>query len=129
MYFQSSSQWVLRFRTYNTHCPAFLPNIKLELLQRTVLKPSRVFGKTIDIGKISYLSSKCIFNTSLRGSMVFSPINNLTGIFLNIKLNQLQITVLRQWQDLSKTIIFLKGNFDCFRLDVFSRLLWMYSMF
>ena len=46
LYFQSSSQWVLRFRTYNRHCPAFLPNIKLGLLRITVLKPSRVFGKT-----------------------------------------------------------------------------------
>ena len=41
----------------------------------------------------------------------------------NIKLEQLQITILRESYDFSETIIFLKENFHFYRPSVFSKLL------
>ena len=44
-------------------------------------------------------------------------------IHATIKLEQLQITILRQSHDLSETIIFLKENFHSYRPSVFSKFL------
>ena len=37
----------------------------------------------------------------------------MTAFLTNITLEQLQITVLKQWHDLIKTVIFLKQNYEC----------------
>ena len=57
MYHQSSSEWVLQFRTYNARC-RFLPNIKLEQLQITVSKQSGGFSRTNNIYQLQITVSK-----------------------------------------------------------------------
>ena len=54
MCFQTSSEWVLRFRTYDTHFLHFLPNIKLEELLIIVSKRSRDFSKTNNICRVKF---------------------------------------------------------------------------
>ena len=68
--------------------------------------------------KFSLLLSKYIFKGFLSGF-------NVCAFFSNIKLENLQITVLKQWNDLSKILKFLKENFHCYRPNVFSKVLSM----
>ena len=49
----------------------------------------------------------------------------MPALFSNMKLEQLQITALKQSHDLSKTVILFKKFFHCYRPNIFSRLLWM----
>ena len=44
----------------------------------------------------------------MNSSMVLKSMIALAAFFSNIKQEQLQITVLKQWQDLSKIAIYLK---------------------
>ena len=110
MYFQRSSEWILRFRTYD-NLSAFLPNIKLEQLQIIVLKRSRDFSKTINICKVNFYC--------------YRP----NAFLSNMKLKQLQITVLKRSRDIRKTIDFFERFFSGFRPNIFSKFFWMAHRF
>ena len=62
----------------------FLPNIKLEQLHATVLKPLGDFGKTIDILKTCchYCRPNMFSKFPSMFSLVLRPMIHVTGIFI-----------------------------------------------
>ena len=50
------------------------------------------------------------FKTSMNISLVLRPMTQMMEFLRNIKLELLQMTVLKQWEDLSKAVIFLEKN-------------------
>ena len=90
-----------------------MPNIKLEALLITVLKRSRDFSNPINICRVKFrcYRPKCVFEAFLEVLLVLPPMIHDTCIFINIKLEQLQIIILKRSCDLSKTIEFFKDIF------------------
>lgn len=50
------------------------------------------------------------FKTSINGSLILIPMTHVTEFLRNIKLELLQMTVLKQSEDLSKAVISLEKN-------------------
>ena len=111
--------------------PAFLSIIKLERLQITVLKKLHNLSKTVIFKKQNF-HCYCpnAFSTLLLKDLTISNLWYMLPVFLaNIKLEQLQITVLKQSRDFSKTIEISKVNFYCYHPNLFSKLFWIVPCF
>ena len=89
-----------------------------------VLKQSHNLGKTGILLKTIFTSIVQILNWSKCKSPII-----LSAFLPNIKLEQLQNTVLKESRDFRKTINIFKVVFYCYCPNVFSKLLWMVCMF
>ena len=69
------------------------------------------------------LPSKSIFKASLNGSLVLRPVIHATAFFWDIKLKQMQITILKWSHDFSESNKIFKVSFHCYLPNVFSKLL------
>ena len=104
----------MRFRAYDTQCLHFFGIQKLEQLQITVLTQSNYLSKTFYVlkGNFNYYCLN-IFSKHFRiGQMFYGLWYTLTLFLSTMKLERLQITILKWSCDLRKIINIFKKIFD-----------------
>ena len=129
MYFQGFSAWFLRFRAHGTGCLLFRGMSSWSKCMSLFWRRHVALVKLLLLIKSVFKAINQIYFQSSQWFILFKFYDTRYRYFCNIKLKQMQIKVLKQWLDLSKTAIFLKPIFHCYYLNVFSRLLWMYCIF
>ena len=96
-----------------------------------ILKWSRGFRRTIDIFKKLFpcyhpnVLSKLFWMVC----MSYGPCHAMPAFSSNIKMEQMQMIVLKQSCDLSKILIFFKSHFHSYRPNIFSKFSWMGDKF
>ena len=110
--------------------PAFWSNIKLEQLQVTVLKRSRDLSKANNTCKLTFSAVvQMYFQSTSECIICFRTRYTIHAFWSNIKLEQLQITVLKWSRELSKTGSFFKRHIQNYCPNIFSKFLWLLHRF
>ena len=79
--------------------------------------------------KVLLLSSKRIFKAPLTVSYVLRLLIHDRWFWSNINLDKLQITVLKRWRDVSKTISCFQMHIQGYRPNIFSSFFWLVYRF
>ena len=130
MYFQRFFLWVLWFRAYGTPCLYFCGISNWGNFRSMFWRRHKALRKLLIWIKLVFTAIVpiCLQSFSL-WFILFKAYDARCWYFFNIKLEQLQIKVLKQWHDLSKTVTFLKKKIHFHRLNKFLTVLWMcYSL-
>ena len=130
MYFQTLSAWVLRFRAYDTRYLHFRGMSSWSNCRSLFWNREVTLVKLLIFTKWAFTAIVQIYFQSF--SQWFIGFTAYDTGYRQFFFEYQTWTIPDhsfEWHNLWKTVIFLKENFRCYHLNVFSKLRWTFCMF